>query len=88
MPEKTNMFQAPNGESSMSRIFAFIGFVVGAIVVAVGVVLAFSGAFSIPVNKDITAAGKDIIVAGIGVFTAAGVTKIGNGIAEAIRFRK
>jgi hypothetical protein len=78
-------WQAPDGKESMARRIAWVGFIAGLVLLVLGIAIVIWKVMA--VDKDLAGVGKDIVVAGLGVFTAAGLTKAGNGIAEAIRFK-
>jgi hypothetical protein len=85
---KETIFRDKDNEKSMARVIAFLGAVGGLVALAAGIVIAILGAISSPPNKDIAGVGKDIVVAGLGVFTAGGLTKVGSGFAESLASRK
>ncbi len=83
--KQKTFWQAPDGKESMARRIAWAGFIAGLVLLGLGIAIVIWKV--IAGDKDLAGVGKDIVVAGLGVFTAGGVTKAGNGIAEAIRFK-
>jgi hypothetical protein len=77
-------FRDAVGKLSMSRVIAFIGAVAGAAVAIVGVILAAVNSGT----EALVKADKDIIVAGLAVFSAGGITKAVNRIGEGLDKKK
>ena len=80
MAEATK-YTGPDGKPSMARVIAFMGAWVGAVALLGGLALAFVEA----ILKTGSEGGKAIAIAGLGMFTAGGLTKVGSGFAEAVQ---
>jgi hypothetical protein len=82
------IFKDKENANSMARVIAFLGAVGGLVAMAGGLAIVIMSAATGTDNAtDIAKVGRDIVLAGLGVFTAGGLTKVGSGITEAMKKR-
>ena len=83
------IFKDKENANSMSRVIAFLGAIGGLAAMCGGLVIVIMAVAAAGADNatDFAKVGRDIVVAGLGVFTAGGLTKVGGGIAEAMKKR-
>ena len=82
------IFKDKENANSMARVIAFLGAIGGLAAMGGGLVIVFMAAAAGADNAtDLAKVGRDIVVAGLGVFTAGGLTKVGSCFAEAMKKR-
>ena len=83
------IFKDKENAISMARVIAFLGAVGGLVAMCGGLAIVIIAAATTGADNatDLAKVGRDIVVAGLGVFTAGGLTKVGSGITEAMKKR-